>query len=151
MDIKNIRLRGTGFGVRLKHFPDNFIDAIIHSMKNEKDPYVTLVGYAYMVCGLKINDIRDLFILSDRKKTRKASREYIRQRVVIFYQSVYRSFKELYGDIDISLIHWEEETSYTYSDEGLPIEIAYKESELDEENSDDEESDKNTTPGESTS
>ena len=95
---RGIRLKGSGSMVDPADLPELFIDAISESFADEKDPYTILATYAYIFCGLKINDIRDMFILSDRYGVRKASREYIRQKIVGAFKNIRSKYTELHGD-----------------------------------------------------
>ena len=70
--------------------------------QNEPDPFAILSTFAYIFCGLKINDIKMMVILSDKSGTRTASREYIRQKIVSTFLKIQRQYVEKYGDTSLS-------------------------------------------------
>lgn len=116
MDDSRVRLRGTGDIINVRALPEPLLQAIGLAIEREPDPYITISGYAYMICGLRIRDIREMFILSDRSKFRKASREYVRQKVVSFYIRVKHCFEELHGESLLAPLYRDEATNYEVAD-----------------------------------
>lgn len=99
-DQDPVRLRHTGQVINPKRLPEGFIDAVrvFYEQEGGKDPYTVLAVHAYLFTGLKINQIRDLFILSDGNRVRRASREYVRQKVVNGFMRIGEIYRELYGE-----------------------------------------------------
>ena len=93
----SIRLQGSGHIVDYNKFPESVIATITEVFKNEPDPHAVLIVYSYIFCGLTINKLRDIFILSDGHGTRFASREYIRQKIVKIFKEIMITYRTMHG------------------------------------------------------
>ena len=100
-DIK-VRLKVSGQAVDPTTLPEALIDSMISVFQTEPDPFAVLSTFAYIFCGLKINDIKDMIILSDRSGTRTASREYIRQKIVTTFHKIQVDYRTTCGETTIS-------------------------------------------------
>jgi hypothetical protein len=100
-----IRLKNFGNSVSIKKLPSEFVDTISHIILYEKDPFMILAGYAYMINGMKINEIKDRFVLIEQGRTRIASREYARQKVITFYNKIRDHYNNTYDIQYISPIN----------------------------------------------
>jgi hypothetical protein len=94
---RSVRLKGSSKPTDPSSLPEGFIDAVLEACKRESDPYVILATYSYIFCGMKINDIRERFIISDKDRPRKASREYIRQKIVSMFQAIGDIYEQSVG------------------------------------------------------
>jgi len=102
-----VKLKNVNSAINPSRIPEPLIDVICEVFKEEKDPYSILATYAYIFCGMTINDIRDMFILSDRYGTRMASREYIRQKVVSTFEKINRRYRDIHGHSSIAAVQLE--------------------------------------------
>jgi hypothetical protein len=93
----SIRLKGSGHYVDRSKFPDNVISAIHEVFKEETDPHIILIAYTYMFCGLTVNKLKDIFVLSDAYGIRRSSREYIRQKIVRVFKDIRQKYYNMYG------------------------------------------------------
>jgi len=107
MEDSSVKLKSVNSAVNPARIPEQLIDVIREVFSEEKDAYSILVTHAYIFCGMTINDIRDMFILSDRYGTRKASREYVRQKVVNTFEKICKRYRELYGDSSVAASYLE--------------------------------------------
>jgi len=106
IDETRVRLKISGQRVDPRRLPDFIVATIAKTFADLKDdPYAVLATYAYIFGGLKINDIKDMIILSDRSGTRKASREYIRQKIVTTFHRIGQTYREEHGDCLVSPIY----------------------------------------------
>lgn len=106
IDETRIRLKISGQRVDPRRLPDVLVTTIARTFSDlENDPYAVLATYAYTFGGLKINDIKDMIILSDRSGTRKASREYIRQKIVTTFHRIQQNYLLEHGAGNVSPIY----------------------------------------------
>lgn len=112
--MQPIRLRCSGNYINPRMLPSGFIDAFSHYIDEEDDTLSILAVFAYVFCGKKITDLRDHFILSDRMHVRKASREYIRQKVIFALDRIRDEHVRLHGTIPVSLESDHEHVSSRY-------------------------------------
>jgi hypothetical protein len=117
----NIKLRGSGQIINLARMPDSIVDIIYSSYAEAEDPLTILASWAYMFCGLSIDEIRDRFIVSDNGKARRVSREFIRQKIKSVYESIHYNYNDKYGDITLTTTYHEHNTHsyegvFEYSD-----------------------------------
>jgi hypothetical protein len=80
--MEKVRLRCSGQCVSFSSLPEEVTEAVSIYFNREQDICTVLAVFAYMFSGMKISDLCDLFILSDKDRIRKASREYVRQKVI---------------------------------------------------------------------
>ena len=131
---RNIRLRGSGNSVSPGSLPESFIESVVEAYKKEDDPYALLATHAYIFCGMKINEIRDMFIISDRNRPRKASREYIRQKIVSMFKDIGDIYEERIGTTSVAPIYpGEEEHSLGYMIGGVQGKIVVNVEDVDDE------------------
>lgn len=89
-----VRLKVAGQSVNSELLPEELVHSFCKAFEEEKDSIAILSTYAYVFCGLRINDIRDMIVLTDKTGARTASREYVRQKIV----SVFTRVKEEHID-----------------------------------------------------
>lgn len=94
-----MRLKGSSGRLEPAHLPEPFIDAVTETFREEEDVYTILATYSYIFCNLRVNDICDMFVLSDRYGVRKASREYIRQKIISSFRSIRSVYHRDNGDL----------------------------------------------------
>ena len=97
-----VRLKVAGQSVDADSLPDELIMSFCKAFEKETDSISILSTYAYVFCGLRINDIRDMIILTDKTGARTASREYVRQKIVAVLSKVHDEHISLHGDNSIS-------------------------------------------------
>lgn len=85
--------------------PEPFIESICMAFEKDQDIYAMLAVFAYVVCHLRIGEIREMFIISDRYGVRKASREFVRQKIVGIFQSVQEIYESEFGGSCLSPIY----------------------------------------------
>jgi hypothetical protein len=134
---RSIRLRGSGNSVDPASLPESFIESMVEAYKKEDDPYAILATYAYIFCGMKINEIRDMFIISDRNRPRKASREYIRQKIVSMFKDIGDIYEEKTGKTSVAPIYpGEEEHAIGYMVGGTQGKIVVRVEDVDDDSQD---------------
>jgi len=116
--IDHIRLMVSGDVLNPERLPETVIDAIIEAIKHEPDPHAIIASYAYIFCGMRINDIRDRFVLSDQGRTRIASREYVRQKIVVMFQQIYAQYYALHNTLLVSPKYSERNIMYELATNG---------------------------------
>lgn len=97
-----VRLKIAGQPVNPDLLPEELIMSFCKAFDNEQDNVAILCTYAYVFCGLRINDIRDMIVLTDKNGARTASREYVRQKIVSVFTRVLDEHTEDNGPGSIS-------------------------------------------------
>lgn len=99
--------------INANRFPEEILDIITEACKQTTDPYYSLIFWAYVFLGLKISEICDLIIITERTNVRHPSREYIRQRIIYMFKLINTIYLEKYGkDTTVSLIHNNNDSDY---------------------------------------
>ena len=97
-----VRLKIAGQSVNPDLLPEELILSFCRAFENETDNIAILSTYAYVFCGLRINDIRDMIVLTDKTGARTASREYVRQKIVSVFSRVLDEHTDTNGSGSIS-------------------------------------------------
>lgn len=105
--MNDIKLRNSGTTINISRLPDSFIDTMIETVEELKDnPIQILVSYAYIFCGLTLEEIRDRIIIIDNNKPRFISKEFIRKNIKNFYETIQQNYNKLYGDNLIATLYF---------------------------------------------
>ena len=141
-DILNVKLRGSGQIINLSRMPDEFVDVLHDVITGTEDPYTILAAWAYMFAGLSIDEIRERFIIQEGTRAKFVSREYVRQKIKVFYEEIHRVYSARYGESTISTLYY---NKYTHMHNVSGSNITVMEDYVDEGNIT-EEQDKNQEP-----
>lgn len=91
--------RSTDRQINPKKLPDGFIEALTDVILQEEDPYTKLIMYSHIICGTKIDVLRERFVInSPRGKLYIASREFVRHRLNKSLENVRQRYYEIHGN-----------------------------------------------------
>ena len=81
-----------------RKLPDEFIEIFSDILLEEEDIYTKLILYSHIVCGTKIDVLRDRFVVNTtRGKSYIASREFVRHRLNKSLDKIRLRYQEEYG------------------------------------------------------
>lgn len=91
--------RSSDTHINYKKLPEDFIEALCKTIDAEEDPYAKLILYSHIVCGTKIDVLRERFILNgQRGKVYIASREFVRGRLNKSLDTLREKYYEINGE-----------------------------------------------------
>ena len=90
--------RNTDRPINPRKLPEEFLEALSDVIAEEEDPYTKLIIYSNVVCGTRIDVLRDRFVVSTpRGKHYIASREFVRHRLNKSLERIRERFYEING------------------------------------------------------
>lgn len=94
-----IRLNSTGTTTSNRFLPDSFIEAVSSVFSDEDDIYAVLATYSYVFCGTRINDLCDMFLIAGKTGIKRASREFVRHRIVSTFIKIRDAYHTSYASV----------------------------------------------------